>query len=293
MRRPELLLLLLLTLALPTVHADDDTPAKTEKTIKVKKTTDIVYHAGEDVHERHKLDLYAPQGVTNAPVLIFIHGGGWKRGNKNIYGYLANSFASQGILVATINYRLSPAVKHPGHIVDTARAFAWIHQNVSKYGGDPKNIFLSGHSAGGHLTALLSTSPKYLAKHGLKTTDIRGAIPISGVFKIEGRYFDRSFPEATRSEASPMNNVGDKQPPFLVIWGEKESRFLGPQARAFAKALEAKKSSVAQLEVKGRNHISIIMFAAARTDAANKAIVKFIKTHTTKTPTTEKTESSK
>src|SRR5438093_1573887 len=71
-----------------------------------------------------------------------------------------------------------------GNVEDVARAFAWTHKNIAKHGGDPANIFVCGHSAGGHLVSLLSTNPTYLRAHDLKISDIKGTIPLSGVFVL-------------------------------------------------------------------------------------------------------------
>jgi acetyl esterase/lipase len=86
--------------------------------------------------------------------------------------------------VVSINYRLSPGVKHPEHVRDVARAFAWTHAHIGEYGGNKEQIFVSGHSAGGHLASLLATDATYLKAHGLSAKDIRGVIPVSGVYVI-------------------------------------------------------------------------------------------------------------
>src|SRR5206468_3096567 len=116
---------------------------------------------------KHRLDLYLPEGKSDAPVLFFVHGGGWTVGDKNLFGIaarLGKTLARRGIGLVSINYRLSPKVKHPEHIRDVARAFAWTHQNIGTYGGCKEEIFLCGHSAGGHLVALLSTDTQYLGE---------------------------------------------------------------------------------------------------------------------------------
>src|SRR5262249_45169391 len=139
------------------------------------------------VAKRHCLDLYLPKGHKDFPVMLFVHGGGWVGGDKNhlgIYNRMGRSLASHGIGMVSANYRLPPRVKHPEHIRDVARAFAWVHKNIGKHGGRPSELFVAGHSAGAHLIALLSTDESYLKDHGLTTRDIRGAIPISGVYSV-------------------------------------------------------------------------------------------------------------
>ena len=101
---------------------------------------DLAYVA--EGHERQKLDLYVPEkrGKEAMPVLIAIHGGAWAFGDKANHGFAKPKFAwfnQQGFIVASINYRLSPAVTHPAHIQDVSKAVAWVGKNIAKYGGDP------------------------------------------------------------------------------------------------------------------------------------------------------------
>jgi acetyl esterase/lipase len=165
-------------------------PAKSvpsSKLYKVKTFRNITYHEvpHDPNRDRHQLDVFRPKGQTGQPVLFFVHGGGWMISGKDdvfgIYGYgtIAYCLAQRGLVVVSPNYRLSPGVKHPEHIKDVARAFAWTCQNIGKYGGDRKQIFVVGHSAGGHLVSLLATDPTYLKGEGRSPKDIQGVIAIS------------------------------------------------------------------------------------------------------------------
>src|SRR5207249_878371 len=100
-------------------------------------------------------------------VLFFIHGGVWREGSKDAFVTQGRAFARQGIGFVAINYRLSPAVKHPAHVEDVAKAFAWVHANLGKRGANAEQIFVCGHSAGGHLAALLGTDKSHLETHKL------------------------------------------------------------------------------------------------------------------------------
>ena len=102
-------------------------------------------------------------------------------------------WAFYGIGAAVISYRLTPTVQHPGHIKDVARAFVWLHENIKKYGGRPDELFVCGHSAGGHLVALLATDESYLKAEGLALSDIKGVMPISGVYVIPDNFFNAVF----------------------------------------------------------------------------------------------------
>ena len=142
---------------------------------------DIPYYVGEGVDpERNKLDLYLPKGRKDFPVLFWVHGGGLRRGNRKNTQALGETFAKQGIGFVAIGYRLSPAVTHPAHIEDVARAFAWTVRNITNHGGRADAIFVSGHSAGASLAALLATDESYLKAHKLAFANIKGVISVSG-----------------------------------------------------------------------------------------------------------------
>jgi acetyl esterase/lipase len=167
---------------------------------------DILYYKGEDADgTRHRLDLFLPKGVSSCPVVMLVHGGVWMVGNNRcsgLYTSVGEFLAGQGVAVALPNYRLSPGVKHPEHVKDVARAFAWVHSHIAKFGGCPEQIFLAGHSAGGHLVALLASDERYLNEFGLRTADVKGVITFSGVCDIPERKLEVALggdgPEAFR-----------------------------------------------------------------------------------------------
>src|SRR5438132_7046995 len=155
--------LVLVLLIGPAWCAEDIKPIKSGGHFEVEVVKDLAYDTSKDADSnKHKLDLYLPKGQKDFPVLFFIHGGAWTSGDRRLYGALGHTFAKNGIGTVIISYRLTPQVQHPGHIEDVARAFAWTHQNIAKHGGRADQIFVSGHSAGGHLAALLVTNEKYL-----------------------------------------------------------------------------------------------------------------------------------
>ncbi len=246
---------------------------------------------GADPHY-HRLDLYMPRGETGVPVMLFLHGGSWKRGDKNnLFGLnknLALFCVRHHIGVALANYRLSPAVKHPEHVKDVARAFAWLYRNVGRYGGDPGRLFVSGHSAGAHLAALVATDPSYLKAEGLSPANVRGVITLSGVFQIpdENPLFDHAFGTEVqvRRAASPTWQVSHwnpgtakKAPAFLVMYADGDFTSCGKEpAEEFARALRAKGGAVKVLEILHRNHLTILVNASGETDPAGKALIEFL-----------------
>jgi acetyl esterase/lipase len=142
---------------------------------------DIPYYSGKDADpERNKLDLYLSKDRKAFPVLFWVHGGGLRKGDRKNTQPLGEAFTKQGIGFVAAGYRLSPAVKHPAHIEDVARAFAWTVHNITKHGGRADAIFVSGHSAGARLAALLATDESYLKAHKLAFSNIKGVISVSG-----------------------------------------------------------------------------------------------------------------
>lgn len=222
---------------------------------------DVAYYDGPEFYApRHILDIYRLEGSKNSPVLMFIHGGAWTGGNKSQFAFLGNFFARQGYVAVLANYRLtdnSPGrVMHPGHITDVARAFAWTYANIADYGGNPDKIFLSGHSAGGHLVALLGTDPRYLANHGLTQSHIAGVIGVSGVYDVRG--ITNVFGQ-NGADASPMNHVfSGSPPPFLVLFAENDLGDLALQGIYFYIWLFIAEADTEWMWFAGRNHGSII-----------------------------------
>jgi acetyl esterase/lipase len=256
---------------------------------EVRKELNLAYYDGPDADPvKHKLDLYLPKDQKDFPVIFFAHGGAWRHGDKSsflgFYGTLASSLARHGIGVVVPNYRLSPGVTHPEHIKDIARAFAWTHGNIGKYGGKVDEIFVSGHSAGGHLVALLATDESYLKAHGLTLKAIRGAIPLSGVFCIDetGHVYDSMFGSDAhaRRDASPVCHACDGAPPFLIIYADSDLTMCAKEpAEAFCAALKDHHAQVRSMEVKDRNHVTLLMKAASDADPVNQAIRDFVAKH--------------
>jgi acetyl esterase/lipase len=187
--------------------------------MEVGQVHGVSYYSGPDRDPfRHSLDLFLPRGRKNYPVVMLVHGGAWLFGDNRccgLYSSVGEFLASRGFGAVLPNYRLSPGVKHPEHIKDVARAFAWTHAHIAAYGGRPDQIFLVGHSAGGHLVSLLATDEKYLAAEGLGTEDIKGVISVSGVYRIPAGDFEVTLggttPEAFRwDELLPVRSQGGR-----------------------------------------------------------------------------------
>jgi acetyl esterase/lipase len=261
---------------------------------------DVPYYDGPG-HDakKHLLDLYLPADAENFPVLLFIHGGGWRHGYKdglfNPYHRLGKGMARRGVGVAVATYRLAPKHKFPAQPEDVARATRWVYENVGEYGGDPRRIFLCGHSAGAHLVALVALDEKYLEAEGLPPDAVAGVIGISGPYDVEymweeGGWFARRYfvepafgdEPATLAAASAPNYARADAPPFLLIYAEHDHAGLAAQAYRLAAALAARGVQTPVREVAGRNHLTIIYYAGKEGEATTALILDFIAEHGTR-----------
>jgi len=207
--------------------------------------------------DKHKLDLYLPRDKKNFPVLVFVHGGSWRSGDRSLYKALGDRLARTGIGVAIPSYRLMPQNPHPAQAEDVAAAFAWVVQNIAQRGGDVSRIYLSGHSAGAHLVALLALDEKYLKKFDLDRTAIRSVIAMSGVYDVDK--LDTFLAAGDRHDASPVAHAHSGAPPFLISYCQYDHFGLPKQARDFTLALKKNFVPVQLLYVPAENHISEVI----------------------------------
>lgn len=201
-----------------------------------------------------------------------------------MYAKFGEVFAKNGIGTVVISYRLSPKVQHPAHIEDVAKAFAWTVRNIGKYGGNAEQIFVSGHSAGGHLSALLATDERYLKAEKLSLSNIKGALPLSGVYTIlPGERMSAVFGKDADvvRDASPLAHVTEKLPPFLIVYADKDFPSCDKMSEAFCTAIQKKKGEASTLKVTERTHITIISkLMSSDSDPATVAMLEFIAKNT-------------
>jgi arylformamidase len=139
-------------------------------------TRDIPY--ATPAHERQVLDVYAPPAAKQAPVVFWIHGGGWQTGHKGLVARKPQAFTDAGLVFVSINHRLLPQVGMGDIVRDVAKAMRWVHEHVAEYGGDPSRVLVMGHSSGGQLAALICTDDRYLKGEGLSLAMIKGCVPV-------------------------------------------------------------------------------------------------------------------
>lgn len=218
-------LLLLATALCPALFAADPNPEH-------KVTTGISYLEGDakqnaDAYrgEQCLLDLSVPVGETGFPTVIWFHGGGLTGGKRHI-----PPFRDKGIAVAAVSYRLSPKGEHPAYLEDAAAATAWVLNHIQEFGGDPKKVFISGHSAGGWLAAMVGMDPRWLAAEGKSNRDLAGIIPVSAQvtthFHVKRLLGDKE-PEYRPiiDEWAPLYYSSGDLPPICLILGDRKIEY--------------------------------------------------------------------
>jgi len=248
---------------------------------RVEVRNHLTYRDGPpDDAAKHQLDLYLPKGVERAPVFVFIHGGAWKYGDRSQYPALGSRFAEAGYLTVIPSYRLAPKHPFPAQIEDVAAAFAWTVRHIAAHGGDTNRIYVGGHSAGGHLSALLTLDPSHLAQHGLSPKLIRGTLALSGVFDLtllERRSDVFAEDAASRRAASPQHHIAPGASRFLVTYCQWDYFSLPAQARTFHAALREADIPATLVYVPGENHISEMLAVSDPDDATVGAALAFMR----------------
>lgn len=178
------------------------------------------------IKQRCVLDLYHPTDSVGFATMIFFHGGGLSGGEK----YIPDEWKDKGIAVVTANYRLHPRVQNPTYTRDAAAAVAWTMRHIADYGGDPRRIYVSGHSAGGYLTSMVGLDTTYLAEYRLHPDSLAGLIPFSGhtithftARKERGLEWD----DIVVDRYAPIDHLRPDTPPLLIITGDRERELYG------------------------------------------------------------------
>jgi arylformamidase len=221
-------------------------------------TRDVPYATASP---RQILDVYAPDGAKNLPVVFWIHGGGWQAGDKTMVALKPKAFMDAGFVFVSTSYRLLPNVDMGGLTKDVADALGWVYKNIAAYGGDPSRLLVMGHSAGGQLAALMCTDERYAKAEGFALSMIKGCVPVDAdTFDIpaiievaEARARAHQLPLPTNGhrqkfgddpvkhrDFSAVTHVAPNKgiPPFLIVHiaGNPDTT---AQARRLANVLEA------------------------------------------------------
>jgi acetyl esterase/lipase len=194
----------------------------------------------EGGHARQVLDVYAPEGAKNLPVVFWIHGGGWQVGDKGDVALKPRAFMDRGFVFVSTNYRLLPGVDMGTLTRDVAKALGWVNKHIAEHGGDPQRVLVGGHSAGAQLAALLCTDHRYLRAEGVAFDALIGCVPVDGdtydvpaiIETAETRRRVHGQPQATFGHREKFGNdpakhrdfsavthiaAGKGIPPFLIL----------------------------------------------------------------------------
>lgn len=216
------------------------------------------------------LNVFSPRKPTDKNVLIFIHGGSWRSGNKKLYNFFGTRMARKGIVTVNIGYPLNPVGNYNDMASATARAVKWVHENIDRFGGDPDKIFISGHSAGGHLATLVSVRDEYLDSVGAGNV-IKGVILIDAAGldmygyltedpKPEGHSYLKTFtrnPDEWK-KASPLYYLHRGIPPLLIYKGERTYPSILKSHDKFVKALPGYTNEFTYKIQKRKKHVPMI-----------------------------------
>jgi arylformamidase len=227
---------------------------QTEKELRVIK--DIAY--GELLRER--LDIY-PSPLPQSKTLIFIHGGYWQRLDKADFQFIAKGFLPHHITTVLITYPLAPTVTMDQVVLSCQKAVHWLHQNLFSFNGDPHQMYIAGHSAGGHLAAMLMyTNWNEL---NLKPDLIKGVCAISGLYNLIPIWLSDinqvlKMDKEMVLRNSPVQLDTQLQYPLILAVGADESDEFKDQTREFYECWKEKTSALQFLELAGLNHYSIL-----------------------------------
>jgi arylformamidase len=252
-------------------------------------TKNVFYSSSND--PLRALDIYSPAEGERCPVVLWIHGGGWKKGDKAGLQHKPAAFVSRGYVLVSINYRMVPDVSVKGMMGDVASSVRWVRDHISEYRGNPDSIFVMGHSAGAHLAALICTDGRYLADAGVAMSYVKGCVPVDvSAYDIPKRIRDledgisanfRSIfggDEAAQRELSPMTYVkaGSVIPPFLILHVASRSDTKA-QAHWLADELTRCGFSARVYAADGKTHGSIGSDLGRDGDLPSEEVWKFLK----------------
>jgi acetyl esterase/lipase len=212
---------------------------------------------------RQKLDVYQPKKPHNGIVVVFFYGGSWSMGSRDEYRFVAQTLTRYGATVVVPDYRLYPEVTFPAFMDDAAAAVAWTHRHIADYGGDPKKVYLLGHSAGAHIVTLLALDPRYLAKQGLDSSILSGvdalSAPTDFAATLGPKYRPIFVDQALLERAQPIHYARADAPPMLLQHGADDTLVLPRNSTALAAAITAKGGTARALVYPDKGHPGTVL----------------------------------
>jgi acetyl esterase/lipase len=222
----------------------------------VRITRDIAYAPGP----RGGLDVYRPIAATKpAPVVVFVYGGSWDSGQRKDYTFVGTALAAKGFVTVIPDYRIYPEVRWPSFVQDNAKAVAWARDHAAEYGGDPRRLFLMGHSAGAYNVMELALDRRWLAAVGMDPKrDLRGVIGLAGPYDflpLDSDELKIIFgPPEGRPATQPINYVDGRNPPLLLATDTADTAVSPGNTRRLAAKVRAAGGPVETREYKGLSH---------------------------------------
>lgn len=237
----------------------------------IKRSKHIVYREESKQFPAQELNVFAPvKHHEAAPVLLFIHGGNWRSGKKELYSWFGSRLARKGIVAVVVDYPLSPEADYTEQARYSALALRWTWNNIASYGGDPERIFLSGHSSGGHLAALLGTDSTWLRTVGL-TISPRGLVLIDaaglnmyGYLRDGGLKDEATYPATFGTDAegwkkaTPLHHIHNDMPPMLILTGGRSYPSIISSNDTFARAMRERGFAFRHIVQPRRRHVPMI-----------------------------------
>ncbi len=237
-------------------------------------------------HPQQVIHLYGPPVTDDSeawPVVVFIHGGGWRAGNPEDYAFVARNLAPEGFVVVNAGYRLGPDGKFPAMLEDGAAALAWVKANIAGYGGDPDRIYLLGHSAGAYNAAMLALDRQWLGREGLADDTIKGVVGLAGPYDflpLDGESVELAFGDAPRIEQTqPVAFARGDAPPMLLATGTADTTVKPRNSKALAEALTAGGQPTKPVLFQDLSHEAIVMALSRpfeRGGTVKRAILDFL-----------------
>lgn len=224
----------------------------------VAQTSDIRYAPGD----RHTLDVYRPRQTGGGlPLVVFIYGGGWNSGTKDIYEFVARPLVRRGMVVVVPDYRISPQIAYPAFIEDNAKAVAWAFAHATELGADPARIVLVGHSAGAFDVAMLALDPQFLAAVGIDRARLAGVVGLAGPYRFLPSTDPAVIPvfgAANTPANEPYAAVDGRNPPMFLAAGTDDTIVMPRNTTELAAKIRANGGPVATKLYPGIGHVGLI-----------------------------------
>jgi acetyl esterase/lipase len=225
-------------------------------------TRNVTYAPGD----RHRLDLYRPRAARRpAPVVIFLYGGRWQHGSKDEYRLVGDALTRQGLVAVIPDYRLYPQVTFPAWVEDGAAVVRWVRDSISGYGGDPRRIFLAGHSAGAHTAVLLALDQRYLREAGVPAGTLRGVVSLAGPVATEWTDPDVQAlmgPAGDWPRTYPLTYADSSGTPLLLLHGAMDKVVTPENSTRLAARIREHGGRARTVIYRGLDHVGIAVALA-------------------------------